>query len=148
VALEVEDVAHLGAAPAVDALVVVADHADVLRLAGEVHEQVELGRVRVLVLVDHQVPEAVGVLLLHRWVLLEEPRGQQQQVVEVDGPLCLQRELVEREDDVRDEIVVVALPLGLRLGLDARVLRARDDREHLAGVERAVVDVPARASRA
>ena len=57
VALELEDVADVGAAPRVDALVVVADHGEVaVRAREEVGEPV-LGVVGVLVLVDEHVAE-------------------------------------------------------------------------------------------
>ena len=63
VRLEFQDVAHLGAAPAVDRLVVVADHADVRALGlgafCEQRDQIELQAVRVLKLIDHQVAEAL-----------------------------------------------------------------------------------------
>jgi hypothetical protein len=55
VQVEAEDVGDLGAAPAVDRLVVVADHAQVLARAGEPAHHLELGAVGVLILVDHQV---------------------------------------------------------------------------------------------
>ena len=94
VALEAQDVVDLGAAPAVDRLVVVADAADVLRrrqfvtrgksLVASRHrsrhrplrEQPQpqvLGDVGVLVLVDQDVAEAVLVLGQHVRVLAKQP---------------------------------------------------------------------------
>ena len=58
---EGHDVAHVGAAPLVDRLVVIADHDEVgsaVRL-GQQLDQSLLGRVDVLVLVDDQVPQAL-----------------------------------------------------------------------------------------
>ena len=60
VLVEVEDVAHVGAAPAVDGLVVVPHHADVPPLPAEQPEQPVLGGVGVLELVHEQVAEAGG----------------------------------------------------------------------------------------
>ena len=61
VALELEDVADVGAAPGVDALVVVADHGEVAVLAGEQVGQAVLGVVGVLVLVhQHEAEGAAG----------------------------------------------------------------------------------------
>ena len=57
VAVEVEDVSHLGAAPAVNGLIVVADRADVHALAAEQAKHLELGAIGVLVLVDEHVEE-------------------------------------------------------------------------------------------
>mgnify|MGYP001628042608 CR=1 FL=1 len=55
---EVEDVAPVGASPAVDALVVVADHGHLAVLRGDGPHQPVLHVVGVLELVDEQVPEA------------------------------------------------------------------------------------------
>ena len=52
---EVEQVGDFGAAPAVDALVVIADDAEVSMLLREHIDQIELGGVGVLILVDHDV---------------------------------------------------------------------------------------------
>ena len=57
VALEVEDVADVGVAEAVDRLVVVADDHQVAVLLGEQLEQPVLGVVGVLVLVDEDVAQ-------------------------------------------------------------------------------------------
>ena len=55
--LELDDVAHVGAAEGVDRLVLVADDADVAVVGGEQQHQVVLHPVRVLVLVDEDVLE-------------------------------------------------------------------------------------------
>ena len=61
VALEVEDVPDVGAAPAVDRLVVVADDGEVAVLRGERPDPEVLRPVRVLVLVDVEVAPAILV---------------------------------------------------------------------------------------
>ncbi len=61
VALEVEDVADVGAPPAVDRLVVVADDGQVAVLRGERPDPEVLRPVRVLVLVDVEVAPAILV---------------------------------------------------------------------------------------
>ena len=91
VALEVEDVAQVGAAPRVDALVVVADHGQVLALAGELPDPQVLGAVGVLVLVDVQVAPAILVVRQHAGRLLEQPHGLVQQVVEVERAAACSR---------------------------------------------------------
>jgi hypothetical protein len=85
VALEAQDVVDLGPAPAIDRLVVVADHADVLPLLGQQPQPQVLRDVGVLVLVDQDVAEAVVVLGQHVGVLLEDGQVVQQQVAEVAG---------------------------------------------------------------
>ena len=85
VALEVEDVADVGAAPAVDRLVVVADHAEVPVLARELRHEAVLHAVRVLVLVDEHVLPALAVAGEHLGVRVEELGGEEQEVAEVEG---------------------------------------------------------------
>ena len=84
VVLEVEDVAQVGAAPLVDRLVGIADDREVAMDLGEPADQQVLRPVRVLVLVDHHVPELARVELAHLLGGLEELDGLQQQVVEVE----------------------------------------------------------------
>jgi hypothetical protein len=61
--LEVEDVAQVGAPPLVDRLVRVADHAQVPVARRQTLNQQVLRTVRILVFVDHQVPELLAVLV-------------------------------------------------------------------------------------
>ena len=111
-ALEVEDVAGLGAAPAVDRLVVVADHAEVAPPAGQPPHQGKLRGVGVLVLIDHDVAEALLVFLLDLGEVIEKPDHQHDQVVEVDGVVALQALLVFGVDARRHLADDVALHEG------------------------------------
>ena len=72
VALEVEDVADVGAAPGVDGLVDVADDEDVAVRVGEQAHDAVLRVVRVLVLVDEQVVERALPALAHVVEALEQ----------------------------------------------------------------------------
>ena len=80
---EVEDIVDVGAAEAVDALGIVAHHADALVLAGEQPDDALLGEVGVLILVDEHILEFPDVFLADVLVLVEEQEGLHQQVVEV-----------------------------------------------------------------
>ena len=84
VALEVEDVAQVRAAPRVDRLVVVADHAQVAVAGGQRPDPQVLRPVRVLVLVDVEVAPALLVLGQDVGRLVEQPDGLEQEVVEVE----------------------------------------------------------------
>ena len=126
VALELEDVADVGAAEAVDRLVRVADHEDVAVLLGEELEQAVLGVVRVLVLVDEDVAERLLPLLARLREALEDVDREQEQVVEVDGVRGEEALLVEVVD-LGDGLVVEARDaLGVLVRADERVLRVRD----------------------
>ncbi len=62
--------------------------------AGEQQDDLVLGLVRVLVLVDEDVLEPFAVVLEHVGVLAEQPHGVDQQVVEVHRPGLAQPGLV------------------------------------------------------
>ena len=95
VALEVEDVADVGAAERVDRLIRVADGAEVAVLGREQLQQPVLRVVRVLVLVDEDVAERLPPALLRLGKPLEHVHGQVQQVVEVHRVRAEQLALVE-----------------------------------------------------
>ncbi len=84
VALELEDVADVGSAEAVHALIWVADCADIPVLFGQELEQPVLRMVRVLVLVHEDVAKRLLPALLRLGESLEHLDGEHQEVVEVD----------------------------------------------------------------
>ena len=88
--LELHDVAVVGAAEAVHRLVGVADDGDVVVAAGEQEDDLVLGLVGVLVLVDEDVLEALAVVLEHVGVVAEQADGVDEQVVEVHRPGLVQ----------------------------------------------------------
>ncbi len=130
---ELQDVADVRAAPAVDRLVGVADDADVaVRLAQQLDDLV-LGVVRVLELVDEDVPEALLVRGAHVVVGLQQVGRHHEQVVEVQGVGSQQPALVQRVDvgDALAERVRPAagvLPEGLEV--DQLGLGLADDPLH------------------
>ena len=94
VLLEAQDVVDVGAAPAVDRLVVVADAAQVAVGLGEQPEPEILDDVGVLVLVDQDVAEAALVVGENVGVLAEEPQRLEQEIAEIDGVERLQAGLI------------------------------------------------------
>ena len=87
IAIEVEQVARLGAAPRVDRLVVVPDDGEVARRLGEPAHEVVLDAVGVLELVDQDVAEPDARAIRARDLGLPPGQHLQQQVVEVDRVL-------------------------------------------------------------
>ena len=85
VLLHVEQVGDLRAAPAVDALVIIADDAEVAMLAGQGLNELELGGVGVLVFIDHHVTVFGAAGFQRLGMLLEEPEREQDQIVEIHG---------------------------------------------------------------
>ncbi len=98
-------------------------------------EHLELSAVRVLVLVDEDVEELLLPAVADVRALLPEASHLADEIVEVERAEALERALVLRIDDLRHLVVVVALALGVLLGRLERVLRVRDARDDLRGVE-------------
>ena len=80
---EVEDIVDVGPAEGVDALRIVAHHADVLVVLGQLEHDAVLGHIRVLILVHEDVAELLLVAGQHVGMVAEEQEGIEQQVVEV-----------------------------------------------------------------
>jgi hypothetical protein len=141
VLLEVEDVAEVGAPPAVHRLVGIAHHAEVPVLLGEELHDAVLRAVRVLVFIHEHVRPHGAVPaegLRHR---LEQPHHAEQQVVEVEcarGPELLLVEPVERRETLLTRGAGGLLHLG---GREHLVLAVTDAVHHRAGGERALVEV-------
>ena len=126
VPLEIQDVLDRGASPGVDALVGIADDTDVAVLLREhVHELV-LRSVRVLVLVDQDVPEPLLVVLEHLRVIAEEPDGFADQVVEVQGAGIALPALVLRIEPSDGLLVQVGGEVGELRRAEHAVLRLPD----------------------
>src|SRR5690606_3277358 len=115
VLLEVEDVPDVGAAPAVDRLVVIPDDHDIASqpipalclISADIpaREQVQpavLRAVRVLVLVHEYEAEAAAVGAQQIGACLEQLDGFDEQVVEIERVLLLQRSLVRIVDVAHD----------------------------------------------
>ena len=142
IVLEAEDVIDLGAAPAVDRLIVVADHAQILaRLRQQAQPQI-LRDVGVLILVHHQVAELLVIALQHVGVVLEHVDHVQQQVAEIAGVKDFQPRLIGRV-----ELDAGAIGEGIRFALrhfvrgQRAVLPAIDQPGELAAGELFLVDI-------
>ena len=128
--LELENVADVRPAEPVDRLRVVPDHHQVAVLPGQQLQPPVLGMVGVLILVDHHMPEAVGVALPDLGEQLEHVDRADQQVIEVHRVHPVQLALVgavdvgdglleERADHLRVGVGVAQLVLGVGdLGAD------------------------------
>ena len=128
---EVEQVGDFRAAPAVDALVVIADDAEVAMNLRERMDEFELRGVRVLILVHHDVAifgaagfEGVGMFA-------EQAQREQNQIVEVHGVAGVQRGFVALGDVLRERADVFVAEDRRAF---ATVLELAQHREHRAGV--------------
>ncbi len=84
IALEFQDVADLGAAPAVDRLIIVADAAQILVLLRQETQPQILRDIGVLVLVDQQIAEATLVGAEDLGIGGKQGQIMQQEVAEID----------------------------------------------------------------
>ena len=129
--LKVQDVADIRAAPAVNALVGVADDAQVAPLPREQPREQVLRAVCVLVFVDHDVRELVLVLFAHLRKLPQHFHGDQEQVIEVHGVVRPQPFLVFPVDLVNFLGMEIHGRLPERGGIPELVLGAGDGILHV-----------------
>ncbi len=117
-----------GAAPAVDALVVVAHgrEARTFRIAHQLLEQFVLHRVRVLVFVDQHVLEQLLPLRARLLVSLQQLQRKADQVVEVDGAVGGEALFVELHHACGHLLVGILGRRGRHVARDARVLPQAD----------------------
>src|SRR3954451_6157780 len=94
--LKAQDVVDIGAAPAVDRLIIIADAADVTASLGQELQPKILDRVRILVFVDQDIAEAPLVIGEHIGVLAEQPHAFEQEVAKIGGVQTLQPLLIKR----------------------------------------------------
>ena len=124
VLLEGQDVAHVGAAEPVDRLIVIADDGQVAMRACQMANHQVLRPVGVLVLVDHDVLEALLIFLENLGMPVEEPDRAHQQIVEVERVVLLQERVVAKPDSRRQLLGMRAGRLQLVFSTDDLVLGA------------------------
>ena len=144
-ALEAKQVVDLGPPPAVDALVLVADRGQpgdrAVRVENEVLDQFELGRIRVLKLVDEQVAEASPNPLADVRFLSQKPHRERDEIVEVDAARAPQLALIAAVGG-GDMAVEEVLGLAFEPGRSQEpVLGRADPALDRAGLERLLVQV-------
>ncbi len=126
IVFEAKNVGDRGAAPAIDRLVVIADDGEVIVLAGEVREQLVLGGVGVLELVDHQEAPLLAVGARERRIFAKDLEHAHDQIAKVEAVLGLQTFLIVF---VEPGVVLVVLGVGVFVrarGVDAAVFAAFD----------------------
>ena len=136
--VEIEYVRDSRAAELIYRLVVVADRHDVPVPAGEQLRQLELRLVRVLILVDRDVPEALLAVASRLLVLAEELHGLHYYVVEIERARRLETRLIHRVNpgELREPEIAPRL-LREPSRVEKNILRAGNrvhssaDREHL-----------------
>ncbi len=142
IALEAQDVADLGAAPAIDRLVVIAHAAEIAPALGQQAQPEILRDIGILVFVDQDVAELLLVLRQDRRLGGEERQVVQQQIAEIAGVQRGQTLLigaVELEGHALGIIALLARPH--LVGRQAAILPALDHAQHGAGRPFLLVDI-------
>ena len=142
ITLEAQDVFHFGATPAIDRLIVVADHANVLVGPGQKPQPEILRDIGVLIFVDQHISEAPLVFFQNLRVILEDGDGFQQQIAKIGGVQGLQSPLIETVE-IAAAAVGEALSVAFRNagGRKAAVLPAVDHGGERARGPALLVDV-------
>ena len=123
-ALEIKDVADVGPAPGVNALVVVANDADIASVRGQLPDEFVLRAVGVLVFVDQDEAETVLVEGAQLGELAKQSHTEGDHVAKVHPVGAIEQPLVAVVD-LRDGFIEVALgPFGIDVGIRQFVLGA------------------------
>ena len=130
--LEVEDVVEVGAAPAVDALVLVAHRGEVAGGSDQLAHQPELRVVGVLELVDQEMRDAAPDARGDLGVGGEQPDREHDEIVEVDRRGATQQMLVAAEDAAQPLFEEARGAGRVGLGIEQAALGVRDARQHRA----------------
>ena len=82
---KVQNILHIGSPPAIDRLVSVSDHADILKAGSQELDQLVLGMVGILILVHMDILVTLLVVGQNIRILVKKPQSQHNQVVKVHG---------------------------------------------------------------
>ena len=133
---KIEDVLNVGAAETVDALVIVAHHADVAIAPRQQGGQAILQMVGVLILVDQHVAETAAIVFPHFPILLQQMHRLQNQIIEVQRVGIAEFARVKRIHFTDADLTPISLflpMLAVFCRTDHLLLGAGDGGEHLAG---------------
>ena len=140
--LKIENVSDIRAAPAVDGLIVVADDAEVPALrCQQAHEHI-LRVVRILILIDMDIPNLALIGLQHRRMLRKKLKRFNDQIVEIQRVRAFQLFLIRLIDVVNELASIVSLALRKPvLRAEQLVFRIGNFALDLSGRQKLVVDV-------
>ena len=137
IVFEAEDVGQFRPAPAVNGLIVVAHHADISMFGSQGFYNPILTAVGVLIFIDQEMIEAVGLGLADFRELGKKIFGANQQVVEIQCPSRFQGVLVAAKGGGGKMFLVGLGQIGGLVGSDAGVFPTTDEIEQVAGRNRA-----------
>ena len=92
--LKIKNILNRRASEAINTLVVITDHADILIASGEQGSKQVLQMIGVLILVDQNIAELSLIIIPHVLILLQNTDSQQNNIVKIDGVRTLEAFLV------------------------------------------------------
>ena len=137
-----QDIADIGPAPAINGLIVVADHAQIMGFSRQQPYKLILRQVGVLVLVHMDVAKPPLIILEHRRMVDQQLERLEQQVVKVERVRVLQGLLIAHKNivDLLTLIILFGLPEPLVRGQDF-IFRVRNLRADFLGRKGFFIDV-------
>ena len=139
--LEAQDVIDLGAAPAIDRLIVVTHHADVLVALRQQAQPEILRDVGVLIFVHQHVLETALILFQHIGMGLKDAQRLKQQIAEIAGVHHFQALLISGIELAALAVKFLGFASRHLVGSQATVFPAIDEVGELAGRPALLVDV-------
>ena len=91
---KVQNIVDIRSAELVDRLIVITDHAQVFVFAREKTDQLKLRRVRILILVHHDIAETLLIVGKHLWICLQQLYRLYDEIVKIQRIILLQRRLI------------------------------------------------------
>ena len=113
--LKIQQVGNLRAAPAVNALVIIAHHAHIAMLSCQHSHQLKLCRVGVLIFIDHHVLVSGSAFLQCFGVFIKQLQRQHQQIIKIHRVGRLQRSVIALANMIRHRkgvFVTENVPVG------------------------------------
>ena len=107
VARQSAQIGDIGAAPAIDCLIVIADGGERGARAGQEPEQLVLADIGILVFIDQQIAQAVLPFIADGRLAFEERHGNRDQIVKVDRLVRLQSRRITVESIGGESLAVV-----------------------------------------
>lgn len=127
-AFEFQDVCDFRSTPAVDRLIVITYHADMIRRADELLKQTHLQRVRVLELIDRDSGVEFTEVIADITMLAQDLLGEDEEVIEIDRVLRAEFVLISNRE--LGEVIVLQI-----LDIDPSVFCTGDFGENRLGFD-------------
>ena len=116
--LQIEEIGDIRPAPAIDTLVIIAHYAHIAMLTGQRTHQLKLGRVGILIFINHHVTITRPALFKRLGMFLKKAQGQHQEIIKIHGVTGLKRGVVTAAQGLSHcQAILIAKYLPIRSGI-------------------------------